>query len=136
MTWLGPLALLGFLAVVVPFGQRYVDVTPYLPWVAGLVSALVPFIPGTGVGFLILDEMDQGLVRFYSVSPLGLRGYMLYRLAAAWLPGFVYLAMMPVFLPWLRMDPAVYIGHTAAAALGAPLMGLALASLAGNRGKV
>lgn len=133
MAWLGPLALLLFLAVALPIGQRYVDVSAFLPWVAGFAAALVPYIPGAGVGFMLLDEMDHGLIRFYSISPLGLRGYVFYRLIAAWLPAVVYLALLPILLPWVQGSIAVYVLQAGAAALGAPLMALAIGVLAGNR---
>ena len=133
MAWLGPLALLLFLAAAAPIAQRYMDVEVFLPWVVGFAAALVPYIPGAGVGFLILDEMDHGLIRFYAVSPLRLKGYLGYRLAAAWLPAAVYLALLPVILAWVEVPIFAYALHAGAAALGAPLMALALAVLAGNR---
>ncbi|HUH07406.1 MAG TPA: hypothetical protein VML96_06315 [Egibacteraceae bacterium] len=61
------------------------DATPYLPWALSALFLLnTPVMLVGGVfGLMLLDERDDGTLTALRVTPLGLRGYLAYRLAGA-----------------------------------------------------
>ncbi|WP_199618959.1 hypothetical protein [Paenibacillus alkalitolerans] len=54
---------------------------PFYPIIAASVMLLIPLLPGTMAGLLMLDEKDEGLLQVYAVTPLGKGGYFAYRLS-------------------------------------------------------
>lgn len=57
------------------------DLDAFYPMIVGFVLLLIPLLPGTMAGFLMLDERDEGLLYVYAVTPIAKRGYFFYRLA-------------------------------------------------------
>jgi fluoroquinolone transport system permease protein len=65
-------------------GTHGVDLTGLEPLIfSGLIVLHVPYIFGTLATLLLLDDLDLGGLRALSVSPLGIRGYLCYRMASA-----------------------------------------------------
>ncbi|MGI9324848.1 MAG: hypothetical protein ACR2PZ_06480 [Pseudomonadales bacterium] len=81
-----PLALLlrwGLPALAGRIEQLYqFDITPYYPLVMSFNMVLMPILAGLVIGFLLLDQRDDNTLAALQVTPLSLRGYLAYRIAA------------------------------------------------------
>nr|WP_307991700.1 hypothetical protein [uncultured Niameybacter sp.] len=51
----------------------------FLPYIKYLFVAMLVITSGMGVGFRVLDDKDENMLRFYAISPIGLKGYFFYR---------------------------------------------------------
>ncbi len=110
------------------------DLMPYFPVIMSyFIILMTPAIFGMVIGFLLLDERDDGTLTALSVTPLSLHHYFAYRIIIP-----MVLSIVMVFFVY----PIANIGHinsfsllTAAivAAPMAPLIALALASIAQNK---
>ncbi len=125
---LGVPPLAQFLQVSLEFDLR--------PYYALLMSTLVmtaPNLTGVVVGFLLLDERDDGTLAALQVTPLSPLGYLGYRILIPLIIGFV---MTLVSYPLAGLAPLAPGDLAAVAAVGmltAPVTALALAALAGNK---
>jgi fluoroquinolone transport system permease protein len=103
------------------------------PIMSAALLLITPVIGGLVVGFLLLDQRDDRTLAALQVTPLPLRAYLAYRLAA---PMLLSLAMMLVAFPLAGLAEAgiaaVLLAALAAAPL-APLIALGLACFAENK---
>ena len=137
---LAPLALAALVRWVMPGLVTAVsrllpiDITPYFAPIMGFaLIILVPYLAGMVIGFLLLDQKDDGTLLALQVTPLSVQGYLIYRLTvpmlisvlmtliAAPLSGIINLGWGPLLL--------VAVG----AAPTAPLFALALTAVAQNK---
>lgn len=82
------------------------DITPYYPLVDMLLLMLTPVIAGMLPGFLMLDERDEGVGVYYTVTPLGDVGYYASRLG---LPVAYSIVMAPVLMALFSLtSPALW----------------------------
>jgi fluoroquinolone transport system permease protein len=111
-------------------GFRLAD---YYPLVIGFMVLLTPMMFGIITGFLILEERDQEIITYLSVTPLSRAGYMAYRLsapvAASFLVSFLFLGITG--LTPFKPLPAMALALTVS--LEAPIMALFLAAFANNK---
>jgi fluoroquinolone transport system permease protein len=110
------------------------DIMAYYAPVMGYALLLIaPAVCGMVVGFLLLDQRDDRSLMALQVSPLPLRSYLAYRIAA---PLLVSLLLSLLALPLAGLaalsDPALLLAALAAAPL-APLTALCLAAFAENK---
>lgn len=88
MVLFAPILLAMLMRAGLPFMARFIhlnfnfDLIPHYPFVVGLLLLASPLMVGALVGFLILDEKDDQILPYLSVTPLQKKGYILYRLAA------------------------------------------------------
>ncbi len=128
LRWLAP-ALLARVSAWSGF-----DLTPATaPMVGAVVLAMAPAITGMVIGFLLLDQRDEGTLAALQVTPLTLAGYLAYRLAVPMAIAFaVTLLVLPLAgVARLGLLPAA-LAALAAAPL-APLFALFLAAFARNK---
>lgn len=128
MRWLMP-TIVAFVDGLVPL-----DLASVYPALMGyLFLLLVPYFWGVVVGFLLLDQRDDGTLTALQVTPLSLNGYLLYRLATPMLLSAVTtLAAFPLTgLTQIAFLPLALLALSAAPL--APLFALALAALAQNK---
>lgn len=52
---------------------------PYLKYMEYIFIGMTALSSGMGIGFRILDDKDEHMLKFYAVSPIGLNGYFKYR---------------------------------------------------------
>ena len=141
LAWV-PFAPLLF-AVVVRFGwsplriwmdSRFgADPTPYEPLVMAFLLLLGPTIAGMVVGFLLLDERDEGVLRALLVSPVSLRRFLAYRLVLPIVLGLV-LTWIAYPVAGLVPLPAGHVFVSALlAAMAGPIMALVLLRFAENK---
>ena len=106
----------------------------YYPGIASAALLLIsPALYGLLVGFLLLDQRDEHTLGALRVTPLPVRSYLLYRLAAPTALGYVVslAALLLAGLPQIHL-PALLLAALAAA-LHTPLVALALACFAANK---
>jgi fluoroquinolone transport system permease protein len=109
------------------------ELGPYLPLVGCFLLLAAPVMVGVVVGFLMLDERDEGALTALLVTPLTVGQYLLYRIGMPLLASTAMgLLIFPMVnfgaVPWGPVVPVVVV-----AALEAPLFALFLASFAENK---
>lgn len=116
------------------FNQFGWDLAPYYVLIMSYGFVLgIPIIFGVVIGFLLLDERDDGTLTALQVTPLSLRDYLGYRVTIPIILSIVLTVVtFPLAglaqLPW----PDLLLVATAAAPL-APIFALVLAALAENK---
>lgn len=121
--WDGPLIALGQSA----FGLD--DLAFYtIPLALMMPVALVGWV----VGFLLLEDRDDGTLMAMTVTPVGKSGYIAYRIGFAFLLAFLCTLYGCVLLP-VGGGPVMALALAVLVGLNAVLFSLALAALAGNK---
>jgi fluoroquinolone transport system permease protein len=98
---LGPLAIIAFARFIfLPLSdwieQRYgFRLSDYTHFTVTFLLLIVPMLPGTMAGLLMLDERDENIIAYYAVTPLAREGYFRYRLM---LPSFLSVLLTALFL--------------------------------------
>lgn len=112
-----------------------VDLTAYAPLLAaGLVVVTIPAMFGAVAGILVLDERDAGTLTALRVTPLGLGGYLGWRVGSAVVAAAVGVVVgLPLsgLFAWAQVPAA--LGLVVPASLVAPVVALALVALAGDK---
>ncbi len=110
-----------------------VDLDPAtVPIVSYVMLMIAPIITGNVIGFLLLDHRDEGTLAALEVTPLGLGGYLAYRLSVPMAVAFAAtLLMFPVAGVGVRPLPAIVAALVAAPM--APLSALVLGAFARNK---
>lgn len=132
-----PLVLALLLRLGVPvaaelLGDR-VDIRPYLGLLLVLAVIMAPGMLGWLAGFLLLDERDEGVMRYVAVTPTGRSGFLAYRLAVPVAASFVLAFPVAALAGIVEVDYLRLVPVAAIAALEAPLMAMYLAAFAGNK---
>jgi fluoroquinolone transport system permease protein len=110
------------------------DLTPYHPVIMAYFFVLMnPLVFGVVVGFLLLDERDDGTLTALQITPLPMVNYLAYRIV---IPTILSIIMMLVVYPLTNMGDlrfsSVLISALVAAPM-APFIALAYASIAENK---
>lgn len=101
--------------------------------IIGFMVLLTPMMFGIITGFLILEERDEEIITYLSVTPLSRSGYIAYRLTAPVLASFLvsFLFLGITGLTPFKPLPAMMVALTVS--LEAPIMALFLAAFANNK---
>lgn len=135
---LGPLALIVFARYLYPplsdwLEQRYAfSLMDYRDFAVTFLLIVIPLLPGTMAGLLMLDERDENMISYYSVTPLARKGYVSYRLL---LPSMMASLLTALFfllagIAEMRLE-SVYT--LLILSLEAPCIALFLAAYAANK---
>lgn len=110
------------------------DLTPYYWMFMGYGFILgIPIIFGVVIGFLLLDERDEGTLTALQITPLTLRSYLGYRITIPMLLS-ILLTVLTFPLAGLSALPVLHLFWVAVAAAPlAPIFALLLAALAANK---
>ncbi len=110
------------------------DIAPYNPLFMSYGFVLgIPIIFGVVIGFLLLDERDDGTLTALQVTPLTLRSYLGYRVA---IPMILSIALTVITFPIAGLSSLPWLDLLLVAAASAPLapiFALVLAALAANK---
>ncbi len=124
----------GVPAIQAHVAERYgFDLAPYHVLFVSFLVLTAPAVNGMVIGFLLLDQRDDRTLPALQVTPLGLDGYLLYRLA---MPVVLSVVMTIVAVPLtglMQVGLAGLVVASLASAPLAPLFALLLASFASNK---
>lgn len=109
------------------------DLVPYYPGFLVFLLFLTAMLGGVLTGFIILDDRDEQILLYFSVTPFSRKRYVWYRLMSPlMLSGVIGLLVSRIAgiveLEWWRLVSVVIL-----ASLEAPICGLLLASFAANK---
>lgn len=110
-----------------------VDPVAYQPLLASFVVLLAPMMYGAVVGFLLLDQKDDGTLIALRVTPLTARGYLAYRIAVPTLLGLLITPVALELSGFSRVGPGAQLLAAAAAAPLGPGFALFIAAFARNK---
>ncbi len=109
-------------------------IAAYYPFACIFLLQLFPMLFGMIYGFMLLDERDEGLLSYYSVTPIGKYGYLKIRMLAPVLFSFIVILLFiwitgyDLGLIWWKHIPLAFI-----TSLQAPIMLLFLGGYAENK---
>lgn len=109
------------------------DLQGHFRMIISLVMLMTPLMIGLLYGFMILDERDEGLLLYYSVTPLTKAGYLYGRLLVpigiTFLLTFVLLFIQGIVLiPLSKFIPIAFL-----LALQTPIITMLMGTLASNK---
>jgi len=93
-----------------------------------------PVMIGTMIAFLILDELDEEMVKYYGITPMGKKGYLLYRLFVP-----VIISSLMTLIAFIILDSPVNISplfvilNTLFISFEAPIVTLLIVCFASNK---
>ncbi len=114
-------------------GRFGVEIEAYYPLLASMLVTIVPMVYGTVVGFLLLDQKDDGTLTALRITPLTPRGYLTYRIAIPVLFGIVITPVVLALSGFSRLGLGAQLLAGAAAAPFGPAFALFLAAFARNK---
>lgn len=77
--------------------QYQFDASRYNPLLLSWLLLATPSLYGAVIGFLILDERDDQTLKALQITPLTLKGYLMYRIAGPLVLGFLMsMAILPI----------------------------------------
>jgi fluoroquinolone transport system permease protein len=109
------------------------DLEPFYPLIMSTFVTAAPGIIGMVVGFLLIDERDDGVLTAIGVTAVGPTEYLAYRLSLPMLAGWI---MTVACYPLAGLTPlplADLVAIAGVASLSAPIMALFLAVFAENK---
>ncbi|MGF7048931.1 fluoroquinolone transport system permease protein [Paenibacillus sp. DS2015] len=135
---LGPMAIIAFARVLFPMISEWVEqrytftLSTYTDFAVIFLLTIVPLLPGTMAGLLMLDERDENIIAYYAITPLARKGYLCYRL---FLPSVLSILFIVLFFLLSGIAKVqVESGYALILlALEAPCIALLLASFAANK---
>lgn len=136
---IAPILMGAALRFIVPMGTNLLqqhldfDLTPYYPLLTGFMFMMPPLMFGYIIGFIILDERDEQILQYYSVTPVGKSGYFINKILFPMVLSFVFSFIFILLLGYVTLDYVKLIPMAVMAALEAPIMALFLACFAANK---
>jgi fluoroquinolone transport system permease protein len=109
------------------------DLSQYYNLIMSIVILITPMMMGMLSGFLILDERDENILTFYSVTPISKSGYLFYRVAMPTVISFVLSFFVFYFIGIVECRIELLIPVLLLCALESPMMALFLGAFASNK---
>ncbi len=110
------------------------DLMTYYESITGMIIILLtPYLAGLVIGFLLLDQRDDGTLMALQVTPLSLNGYLAYRLTMPMLLSIVMTLVAAPLSGVVRISFVPLLLTAVCAAPLAPIFALLLATLAQNK---
>jgi fluoroquinolone transport system permease protein len=111
-----------------------IELLPYYPpLMAYMLLLLVPNLIGFVTGFLLLDQRDDRTLFALQVTPLSLKGYLIYRLTMPVILSFLLTLIVLPLSGLVPLDWPLLLVAALSAAPMAPIFALALAALSQNK---
>lgn len=98
-----------------------------------MIVLLTPYLAGLVIGFLLLDQRDDGTLTALQVTPLSLNGYLVYRLTTPMLVSIVMTLAAAPLSGVVDVGVGMLVATAVSAAPLAPIFALLLAVLAQNK---
>ncbi len=130
-----------FLALLLKFGlpqliplvSEWINLKSYTPLILIFLIIMGPLLTGMVSGLMLVDEGDENVVPAIAVTPLGRKGYIIYRLASPFVWTFLILLPVPYLSGLAEINYLIYFPVILLASLGAPFEALFIAVLAKNK---
>ena len=103
------------------------------PFILSYTLLLTPLLIGNATGFLILEEKDEHLLKYFSITPLSKRGYFSYRIISPILMSTFFSIFLLIFSNLMNINYILILPVVLMSALEAPLMALILGTFAENK---
>ncbi len=136
---LSPLLMAVGFKIIIPVGEDILgekfafSLTPHYPFIIAFILMLIPLTLGTLIGFMILEERDQGILSYLSVTPLSRIKYLVYKLFSIILLSILGSVFALCFLQLLEIKFLSLLPVFFLAALEAPMMALVIGAFADNK---
>lgn len=139
MSMLAPIIILLLINLFVPWLNIFlankwsIKLDNYYELIISIFLTITPFIIGVLGGLLILDEKEENMIIAYLVSPLGKKGYVIYRLLMPVVMSFIFMLIIMIYvniydINILKSIPIVFL-----ASLEAPIISLFMSSFGNNK---
>lgn len=134
-----PLFVAIFVRIVAPLAAKILavhanfDLTPHYIFIAGVTILMTPMMLGSMAGLQILDDRDERILTYISVTPLTREGYLVWKLFTPVVIGCVLTPIALILMNIVPLKLGVIIPVTLLAALGAPLYALIMPAFASNK---
>lgn len=109
------------------------DLSQHYPFLIGFLTLVPPMMFGMVTGFILLDERDEEILTYISVTPMSRSGFVWYRMAGPVLVSFAFFLIFLRFTGLVPPDPVRDLPVAMLVALEAPLLTLFLAAFAANK---
>lgn len=109
------------------------DLVNYYPLITGYYILFVPVLIGIVVGFLVLDERDEGIVQVLILTPLSRKGYLIYRIFMPMLISLFYILILTQVSGLVEVPMTSLILLGLLSMLESPITALFLTAFAGNK---
>lgn len=133
MPFLMAIAVRFLVPEIAAWAMPMIDLVPYYPMIMALVVVFVPILYGVCIGFLLLDERDEGMLTALKVTPVSMSNYLAYRVTAPMMLSFVSTLIAYPIAGLTGIDPVTLIVVALISSLGAPLFALVFAGFAENK---
>jgi fluoroquinolone transport system permease protein len=138
-TIIGPIAMALLLRLAVPIAsdlllkQLGFKLTPYYPLIVGIALMLIPMLIGTMTGFLLLEDKDEKMLMYFSVTPLSKEGYLAYRILNPVILNMVLSLFLVYFSNLITINIIKLVPVILMASIEAILIALVLGAFGENR---
>ena len=106
---------------------------PYYALITSFMTLLAPTMAGVVIGFLLLDQRDDGTLEALQVTPLSLSGFLIYRIAVLIGVGVAISLVAVPLIGLVDIHPLAVLLAVVVAAPLAPFYALLLAGFAKNK---
>ncbi|SER20338.1 hypothetical protein [Piscibacillus halophilus] len=106
---------------------------PHFRIIVSLTLLMTPFMIGMLYGFIILDERDEGVLLYYTVTPIRKSGYLIARILAPIAVTFFASFGVILLQGLIEWEFITFILIALLLALQSPIITMMLASLASNK---
>lgn len=133
-----PLLVALVIRIVVPIvtellQEQGIDLTLHYVFIAGVALMMTPMMLGAMAGLQILDDRDERVLSYISVTPLTREGYLLWKLLTPVIIGCVQTPLALILMDIIPVKLGVVLPVTLLAALGAPIYALIMPAFAANK---
>jgi len=108
-------------------------ITPYNFLILSFVLIIIPLVSGILFAFLILEDRDQGIIIYLSITPLSKRKYLFYRLIISYLISIISVIFAHYYLQLIVIKFIYVLPILLMTALGGPLIVLLITTFANNK---
>ncbi|CAJ36393.1 ABC transporter [Methanocella arvoryzae] len=119
--------------VIAAWAAPMFDLVPFYPMLMGLLIVMIPMFFGVCIGFLLLDERDEGMLAALKVTPVSMAQYLAYRISAPVIVSFVTTLIACPIAGLTGVDLTTLVVVALVASLEAPLFALVFGVFAENK---
>ncbi|MEM7352088.1 MAG: hypothetical protein AAF657_14910 [Acidobacteriota bacterium] len=120
--------------VTVRLRERYgFDLEPYYALITSFMSLIGPMMAGVVIGFLLLDQRDDGTLTALQITPVSLQGFLVYRLGVLIVVSILMTMIAVPMVGLVEISPLALLLVAIVAAPLAPIYALILVCFANNK---